>query len=151
MLKFILLFFLATPVYAFTGKVVSIADGDTLTVLVDRSQVRIRLADIDAPEKGQDFGDKSRQSLGELCHGKTATVSGGEQDRFGRTLGTVNCDGVDANAEQVRRGMAWVFDRYAPKDSPLYSIQDAAKASRRGLWSDPNPTPPWQFRRGIRR
>jgi endonuclease YncB( thermonuclease family) len=102
----------------FNGPVVNVHDGDTVTVLVERTQVRVRLVDIDAPELGQAFGKRSRQSLADMCAGKTAHVADRGKDRYGRTLGHVSCAGVDANAEQVRRGMAWVFVRYAPKGSP---------------------------------
>lgn len=116
------------------GLVVAIADGDTLTVLnEDFQQVKIRLAEIDAPEKKQPFGTRSRQSLGELCHDK-------------RIVGRVSCAGVDANAAQVRRGMAWVYDRYA-KDKTLYRLQDEARSSGRGLWAGRNPVAPWEWRR----
>ena len=130
-----------------TGRVVSIADGDTLTVLVERKQVRVRLVDIDAPEKKQPFGTRSRQSLSEICGGKTAQVDVRGKDRYGRTLGRVSCAGVDANVEQVRRGMAWVYVRYAPKGSPLNAVQREAKAAQRGLWQDARPVPPWEWRR----
>jgi endonuclease YncB( thermonuclease family) len=129
------------------GRVVAIADGDTLTVLVSREQIKVRLSDIDAPEHKQPFGTRSRQSLAELCHGKAATVSDRGKDRYGRTLGAVICAGVDANAEQVRRGMAWVYEQYAPKGSPLYAMQREAKAAQRGLWRDARPVPPWEWRR----
>lgn len=129
-----------------TGRVVAVADGDTLTLLVDRTQVRVRLADIDAPERKQAFGTRSRQSLHDLCHGKAAQVQDHGQDRYGRTIGQVTCGGIDANAEQVRRGMAWVYDRYARPDSPLYALQDQARASRIGLWADAKPVPPWEWR-----
>lgn len=72
-------------------------------------------------------------------------------DRYGRTLGRVFCAGVDANAEQVRRGMAWVYVKYAPKDSPLYAIQAEARVARRGLWQDARPVPPWEWRRGSQK
>ena len=88
------------------GKVVSVQDGDTLTVLVDRRQARVRLPDIDAPERKQPFGTRSRQSLAELCAGKVARVLEQGKDRYGRTLGRVECAGIDVNAEQVRRGKA---------------------------------------------
>lgn len=91
------------------GRVVSIADGDTLTVLVDRKQVKVRLADIYAPERKQPYGTRSRQSLAELCQQKRATIVSRDKDGYGRTVGYVNCAGVDANAERVRRGMAWVL------------------------------------------
>jgi endonuclease YncB( thermonuclease family) len=129
------------------GRVVSIQDGDTLTILVSQKQMRVRLVDIDAPERKQPFGTRSRQSLSEMCAGKEARVIEQGNDRYGRTLGRVICAGVDANAEQVRRGMAWVYVRYAPADSPLYAVQAEARAARRGLWQDAKPVPPWEFRR----
>jgi len=131
----------------FVGLVVSIQDGDTLTVHVSHEMVRIRLINIDAPEKKQAFGNRSRQSLGDICAGKKAVVDDRGLDRYGRTLGKVTCDGVDANAEQVRRGLAWVYVMYAPKDSHLYGIEAEARAARRGLWQDANPVPPWEWRR----
>ncbi|MDP1734272.1 MAG: thermonuclease family protein [Sulfuritalea sp.] len=130
----------------FTGKVVAVADGDTLTVLRDREQVKVRLVEIDAPEKAQPFGQKSKQSLSDLCFGKTATLADQGSDRYKRTLARVTCDGIDANTEQVRRGMAWVYRKYAPKDSPLYAVESEAKAAWRGLWADAQPMPPWEWR-----
>lgn len=130
----------------FTGRVVGVSDGDTITVLVEKTQVKVRLVEIDAPEKAQAFGNRSKQSLSDLCFGTTATVVEKSKDRYGRTLGRVYCRGVDANAEQLRRGMAWVYDKYAT-DRSLYSVQAEAKASRRGLWTDAQPTPPWEHRR----
>lgn len=132
------------------GLVVAIADGDTLTVLnEDFQQVKIRLAEIDAPEKRQAFGTRSRQSLGELCHEKRAEVRVTDVDRYKRIVGRVSCGGVDANAAQVRRGMAWVYDRYA-RDKTLYRLQDEALDARRGLWADPTPIAPWEWRSAIR-
>lgn len=129
------------------GLVVGIADGDTLTVLnEDFQQVKVRLAEIDAPEKRQAFGTRSRQSLGELCHEKRAEVRVIDVDRYKRIVGRVSCAGVDANAAQVRRGMAWVYDRYA-KDKTLYRLQDEARSSGRGLWVDHSPVAPWEWRR----
>ena len=130
------------------GKVVSIQDGDTLTVLVDRRQVRVRLSDIDAPELKQPFGTRARQSLSEMCFGKVATLAMRGRDRYQRSLAQVTCDGRDANAEQVRRGYAWTFVRYAPRDSPLFTLEREAKAAHRGLWADPAPVAPWEWRNG---
>jgi endonuclease YncB( thermonuclease family) len=113
----------------FIGRVVRIHDGDTLTVLVDQQQIRVRLESIDAPELKQAFGRRSKESLGQLCG-----------------LGWETCGGVDANREQVRRGMAWVFKRYAPTNSPLYQLQHEAQGMRRGLWNDPRPVAPWDWR-----
>ena len=133
----------------FTGKVVAVADGDTMTVLKDLQQVKVRLTEIDAPEKKQAFGNRSKESLSDLCFGKTATLVEKGKDRYGRTLARVTCNGVDANAEQVKRGMAWVYDRYVT-DKSLYAVQDAARASHLGLWHDEHPVPPWEWRRDKR-
>lgn len=131
----------------FTGKVVAVADGDTITVMRDLVPVKLRLLEIDAPEKKQAFGARSKQSLSDLCFNKTATLIEKGRDRYGRTLARVSCEGVDANAEQVRRGMAWVYDRYVT-DRVLYAVQTEARDAGRGLWADPDAVPPWQWRRG---
>ena len=145
---FVTLLLAAFPAYAVvSGRVISVHDGDTLTVLIEHRPVRVRLTDIDAPELGQPFGTRSRQSLSDLCSGKSAALDVRNQDRYGRTLAQVTCAGTDANAEQVRRGYAWIFIRYARRDSPLYALQSEARAAHRGLWMDPSPTPPWDWRR----
>lgn len=130
-----------------TGLVVSVHDGDTLTVLVEKQQVKVRLAEIDAPELRQAFGNRSRQSLAKLCFQEQAKVELIARDRYGRSVGKVNCRETDAGAHQVATGMAWVFDRYAPKDSKLYGLQVGARAAKRGLWADNEPIPPWEWRR----
>ena len=135
----------------FTGQVVNVHDGDTLTVLVDRNQVRVRLTDIDAPELGQAFGKRSKDSLADICAGKSAFVIWKSKDRYHRTLGRVSCANVDANSEQVRRGMAWVYERYAPKNSPLYKVESRAREQGLGLWADPWPVAPWEWRKGESR
>jgi endonuclease YncB( thermonuclease family) len=115
-----LLFVFAHSAYAesFEGPVVRVVDGDSLIVLRESERVRVRLKEIDAPESRQPFGKRSRQSLADMCAKKRARVSWTEKDRNGRTLGRVWCGGIDANAEQVRRGMAWVFDRYVRGIAP---------------------------------
>lgn len=128
------------------GLVIGVADGDTLTVLVNRERVRIRLAEIDAPERGQPYGTRARQSLAELCQERVATVAPAGIDRYGRTVGVVSCDGIVANREQVRRGLAWVYSRYARRDSPLYAVQREARTQARGLWQADDPQPPWEWR-----
>lgn len=126
--------------------VIAIADGDTLTCLTDdKRQVKVRLSEIDAPERKQPFGTKSRESLADLCYEKRATIQVVTTDRYGRTVGRVTCAGVDANTAQVRRGLAWVYDRYVT-DRSLYALQDEARAEGRGLWSGPSPVPPWAWR-----
>jgi endonuclease YncB( thermonuclease family) len=131
------------------GTVVGVTDGDTLRVLVDEREVVVRLDQIDAPEKAQPFGQRSRQSLAELCFRKDARVIEHGRDRYGRTIGTVIVGDLDVNAEQVRRGMAWAFLRYL-RDPQLVTIEQEARAARRGLWSDPAPVAPWEWRAGQR-
>lgn len=106
----------------------------------------MRIADIDAPEAKQAFGTRSRQALATLCHRKLAQVIEKGLDRYGRTVGVVSCAGQDSATEQVSAGMAWVFPRYAPKNSPLYAVEGEARAARRGLWSDPNTMAAWEWR-----
>jgi endonuclease YncB( thermonuclease family) len=133
--------------------VISIADGDTLTARCDAPEgkvnITVRLAEIDAPERRQPFGTRSRQHLAELCHGKPATVKRTATDRYRRTVARVECDGIDANAEQVRAGMAWVFDRYST-DPSLYPLEAEARRAGRGLWADSRPVTPWEWRRATR-
>lgn len=125
--------------------VVGISDGDTLTVLHDQQPIKVRLAEIDAPEKAQAFGSRAKQSLSDMCFGKTAEVSTQTRDRYGRTVARVRCDGIDANAEQVRRGMAWVYTKYS-RDPSFPPLEQEARAERRGLWADAYPVPPWEWR-----
>jgi endonuclease YncB( thermonuclease family) len=135
----------------FTGRVVSVQDGDRLTVLVEKKQVRVRLEGIDAPEPGQAFNKNSRESLAKMCAGKPAEVRETGTDRFRRTLGWVTCAGVEANSEQVRRGMAWVFGRYATPTSPLYELEAYARLRGIGLWVDAAAMAPWEWRAVKRR
>lgn len=125
--------------------VIGISDGDTLTAFCDQRQVKVRLAEIDAPEKKQPFGERSRQALAGLCFQKQATINNRGRDRYGRTIGRVVCDGKDASAEQVKSGLAWVYDKYVT-DRTLYDLQDAARTARAGLWADAAPVPPWEWR-----
>lgn len=131
----------------FSGQVVAILDGDTVDVLVDQRPVRVRLAQIDAPEKRQAFGTRSRQLLAELVFRKTVQVSEEGSDRYGRVIGTIHLGNLDVNAQMVREGMAWVYRRYA-KDKMLYELEDQAKVRSLGLWADPAPVAPWAYRRG---
>jgi micrococcal nuclease len=130
----------------FTGKVVGVADGDSITVLRDREQVRVRLVDIAAPEKAQPFGNRSKQTLEALVKGQTVLVVERGQDRYHRTLGRIYRGDLDVNAELVREGMAWVFRKYN-KDASLYEIEAEAREQKRGLWRDPEPVPPWEWQK----
>ena len=129
-----------------SGVVTEVHDGDTITLANFQFTYRVRLVDIDAPELEQPRGKDSRTSLRELCMLKRAIVETKGEDRFGRTLGHVTCVGVDANAEQVRRGWAWVFIRYAPKHSSLFALERDARLGKRGLWADDAAVPPWEWR-----
>ena len=126
-------------------------DGDTITLLVaGRRPVKVRLALIDAPEKRQPFGSRAKEALSSLCFDKPATVEATGLDRYGRTIGAVQCAGIAADEEMVRRGFAWVYSKYAPKKSMLYPVENEARTAGRGLWADPSPTPPWEWRKAKR-
>jgi len=129
-----------------SGRVVAVADGDTITVLdASNRQIKIRLHQIDAPEKKQDFGQASKQSLSTLVFGKQVKIEVADTDKYGRTVGKIWIGGMDANLEQVKRGMAWVYEKYA-NDPAYFAAERTAKMNRVGLWDQPNPTPPWVFR-----
>jgi endonuclease YncB( thermonuclease family) len=130
-----------------SGIVTEVQDGDSVTLVNWQATYKIRLADIDAPEWTQKYGKDSRASLFHTCGLKRATAETIGEDRFGRTLAHLTCAGVDANRRQVERGWAWVFRRFAPKQSPLYAVEEAARAARRGLWQDHEPVLPWEWRR----
>lgn len=123
------------------GRVVHVADGDTVTLLVDDRQVKIRLVGIDAPERRQPFGTVAGDRLKELVHGKFVVVQPCGLDRYGRTLGVVWVDGFDVNEVMISEGLAW---RY--RDDRRYS-HEAAKRAGVGLWSDRNSVPPWEWRK----
>jgi endonuclease YncB( thermonuclease family) len=138
---------------ALEGMVVSVADGDTLTILVDRREVKVRVAGIDAPEKKQAFGQRSKQAMSKCAYGKASQVEWDKTDRYGRTVGKVTVDGVDCGQRQIELGLAWHYKAYAkeqtPKDREAYGrAEEGAKADRLGLWTDSNPMPPWEYRHG---
>ncbi len=133
------------------GRVVSIADADTLTILdTANQQYKIRLAAIDGPEKGQAFGNKARQALSEICFGKEAEAKVETIDRYQRHVAEVWCDGANANETMLSKGMAWVYKEYASKFPHYNHREDAARQNRLGLWADNNPIPPWEFRKKKR-
>ena len=139
------------------GKVIRVADGDTLTILIEpiKLDMPIRLAGIDAPEKGMPFGQVSKKSLSDLAFGKVATVLWDKKDKYGRIVGKVLIDGQDVNLEQVKQGLAWHFKEYqdeqSPDDRAAYAKAEVeASAQRVGLWQDKDPTPPWAWRKAKR-
>jgi len=131
--------------------VIGIADGDTLTARCPAAagpalRIVVRLADIDAPEKRQPFGTRSRQHLSALCFGKRAEIRPHAVDRYGRTVAHVVCEGSDAHAGQVGAGLAWAYTAYG-RNAALAQLERQARVERRGLWSDPSPVAPWTWRR----
>lgn len=127
------------------GRVISIADGDTLTVLVAQQAVKVRLVEIDAPEQAQAFGKKAKHVLADLVFGKDVQVEVRGDDKYGRTLGRVLVQRLDANAEMVRQGYAWVYRKYS-RNPALLELEAKAREAKRGLWSERNPVPPWEWR-----
>lgn len=129
------------------------ADGDTVTVLgSDQRQRKIRLMGIDAPEKKQPYGSSSKQSISDLVFNRQVQVEYDKTDKYGRTVGNIIVNGIDANLEQVKVGMAWHYKQYQREQSALdrAAYADAeyeARAARRGLWQETEPTPPWDWRR----
>ena len=109
----------------------------------------MRLSEIDAPEKKQPFGERSRQSLASMCFQKQAEIRPTSKDRYGRTVARVICAGQDANAEQVRAGMAWAYTKYVT-DPMIPKLEAAARAGHRGLWVAPSPVAPWEWRKERR-
>lgn len=153
-----LLLILSLPVSAQTirGKIVSIADGDTVTLL-DAQQVqhKIRLSGIDAPEKRQAFGDKSKAALSECAFGKMADVEANKKDRYGRWVGKVIVMNKDCNLRQIELGLAWHYKQYEREqdvdDRSIYADAEyRAQIEKVGLWSEAGQTPPWKFRKQTR-
>jgi len=130
-----------------SGTVVTVIDGDTLVVQDDATKKRhaVRLAGIDAPEPKQPYYLESARSLAALCHGKEAKVEWSQRDEHKRRLGSVTCDGKDANAEQLRRGMAWGSTGSSKPTSGLMELEGYARLRKIGLWKDDNPVPPWEW------
>ena len=131
----------------FSGKVVGVADGDTITVLSGRTPVKIRLHGIDSPEGGQAFGAKAKAFTSDLVFGQVVTVHPYNLDRYGRTVAEITlADGRILNEELVGAGFAWWHPKYAPNDARLRALEKEAKEKTLGLWADANPIPPWEWR-----
>jgi endonuclease YncB( thermonuclease family) len=137
------------------GRVVGISDGDTIKVLtLTKQQIRVRIAFIDCPETGQAFGSRAKQAMSELVFGKDVELRPHTIDRYGRLVALVYVEGVDTGLALLTAGLAWPYYRYLPEASS--SLQDSyrsaaerAKAARLGLWSDPKPVPPWEWRASL--
>lgn len=131
------------------GKAVRIMDGDTFELLLDNRTERVRINWIDAPEKNQAYGNVSKQALAGLIFGKEVQVRFRQRDRHGRILGFVRVNGINVNLRMVETGMAWHFTRYS-SDVALAAAEVKARRQRLGLWADPNPVAPWDFRASRR-
>jgi len=153
-LSLILILLVISPclTWAWSGKVVGVADGDTITVLQDRKQVKIRLYGIDCPEKSQAFGKRARQFTSKIVFGKVVEVEPVDIDRYNRLVALVTVSKRLVNEELVNSGFAWVYIHYC--DRPVCErwkvLENEAREAKRGLWADPNHIPPWEFRRKKR-
>ena len=157
MKKILLIFilFLSNFIHAKTleGLVVGVADGDTITVRdQQKNTYKIRLQGIDAPEKKQAFGEKSKQSLHDLVHGKQVRIEYDKEDKYGRIVGKITLDDLDICLQQLVLGMAWHYKKYQNEQSVADRVvyNDAelkSKSLKLGLWADETPMPPWEFRK----
>jgi len=140
---------LSTIAFAdYTGRVVGIIDGDTIEVLNGHHADRIRLSGIDCPEKGQAYGNNAKHAASDLAFGKDVTIQTHGHDKYTRTLGDVILpDGLNLNQELVKQGWCWWYRKYAPGDTVLEGLEAEARQARKGLWADPQPVPPWEWRK----
>lgn len=127
--------------------IIGVSDGDTLTVMDGETKMVLRLAEIDAPERTQPYSKVSRRNLEALCwNAKAVEIIPVDTDRYGRTVAHVRCDGVHVNWRQVEDGLAWCYQRYLKHPAGCLPREQAAREARKGLWSEPNPQAPWEFR-----
>lgn len=132
---------------SFSGKCVSVIDGDTIGVLKEGKEIKIRLDGVDCPESGQDFGSKAKRFTSDLVFQKEVLVKVKELDKYGRTVARVIVDGKDLSLELVKAGLAWHYVQYS-SDTVLANAEKAARLAEEGLWALNNPIPPWEYRKG---
>ena len=133
------------------GRVTRVLDGDTVDLLTaQRENIRIRLNAIDAPEKGQAYGQRSRKFLNDLVHGRNVRVQYAGKDRYGRILGDIYLGEELINLKMVDAGLAWHYVMFAKDNAMMAKAEAEARAAKRGLWQEPNPIPPWEFRKKSR-
>jgi endonuclease YncB( thermonuclease family) len=144
----LLMWFVVGSVHAerYLAKVIVVIDGDTVVVLHDGAKEKIRLANIDAPEKAQSYGTESRDALAGMVAKRLVQVDTQAVDQYGRIVATLTLDGLNVNEEQVKRGMAWEYSHYH-SDHHYIELQSAAQQARIGLWQDNSPMAPWQWRK----
>jgi endonuclease YncB( thermonuclease family) len=137
--------------HRFLLKVVGVHDGDTITGLDDsKTQFKVRLDAIDAPELGQPFGQASKKALSEKVFGKDVVVIPKTKDKYGRTVGHILIDGRDVNLLMLQEGMAWHYKHY-DHNARLARAEEEARVAKKGLWGDGDPVPPWEWRNARRR
>lgn len=134
------------PAMPFVGRVIKIADGDTITILVGKTQYRIRLGGLDAPEKKQPFGTQAKKALADKIFGEDVKIVWKKRDLYNRIVGDIYLDDRWINKEMIQEGWAWHYRQYS-KDPDLAKAEQDARNAKRGLWIDANPIPPWEFRK----
>jgi len=149
----LLLFSSSLPAYSqsITGKVISVADGDTITILTsEKEQIKIRLSAIDTPEKKQAYGQKAKDFTSSMVAGKNVTIEKETIDKYGRTVAMVLIDGLNLNKEIVKQGHGWVYRKYCQKAfcGEWLELEREAREAKIGLWADSKPVPPWIWRHG---
>jgi endonuclease YncB( thermonuclease family) len=144
----------STPITApaqFSARCIGVMDGDTIKVLwtqgAQKQEIKIRLYGIDAPEKSQAFGTQSKKALSDLAFGKDLKIYSKGRDRYGRLLAWLFVGSTSINGEMVKTGFAWWYQKYSPKEIKLADLQTDARKNRRGLWIDPAPVAPWDYRK----
>lgn len=145
----VLVFFLAFPNLCFpwSGQVVGVSDGDTIRVMHSGRETKIRLFGLDCPERDQAFGNKARRFTANMVFRKVVEVQEVEEDSYGRTVAWISVNGKSLNKELLRAGLAWWYRYYAENEHELEKLESEARKHKIGLWSSPNPIPPWEFRR----
>lgn len=142
------LFLFPSPGFSWPGQIVGITDGDTVKVIHDGQQVKVRLYGIDTPEKKQAFGQAAKTQLQTLTTGKKIDIEPVDTDRYGRTVGIVKADDIVVNGEMIKTGHAWVYEQYCRRQEcrEWKTWQSEAQNAHRGIWQDPAPVPPWEWR-----
>ena len=148
----LLMLLFGVPAFSFTALVVSVKDGDTIEVLANGRTTKIRLHGIDCPEKRQAYGTRAKLATAVLTFGQTVTIRPYERDKYGRTVAEVTlADETNLNQLLAKDGWCWWYRKYAPDDTVLETLETEARQTKRGLWNDPHPIPPWVYRKAKRK
>ncbi|SJZ90231.1 Endonuclease YncB, thermonuclease family [Cetobacterium ceti] len=143
----LMILLMSTYTFALEGKVIKVADGDTITILDHHKKVKVRFYGIDAPEKTQEYGMKSKDILDHLLYGKYVNIDVKDIDQYGRTVGIVYYKHKNINVEMVKNGNAWWYKRYSKDNMELAAAEIYAKQEKKGLWEGKNPIAPWKYRK----